>query len=351
MKGKKKERVRQERNEVVLNKGEEDRGGIKGALKGLKKNTECVAESKLERYNWHEVNLFGKENLNPGEACVTLKNEAAISKEDMVMVGADEDPIKSFGMSVDEGHVSPSLVMIEPRVNWALANEIIKNWGFKHSVKREAEGFSGGIWILWNLEDLIVDVLGVDEQFIHCKLCQNNKKMYFTAVYASPSEQRRHRTWDLLLNLSHEIVEPWLLAGDFNEIKTPVEQKGGGRVNETRCRKFNNWIQECSLIDLEANGPFYTWKGPKWDGLERAYKHLDRLWPKVLLNSYWDIGNGKSVRFWYDRWLENGGVLANNCIRQPLYKGEDVQRPSEALAPQWSLLLSRARGKVKKGSC
>ncbi|KAI9114744.1 hypothetical protein K1719_014442 [Acacia pycnantha] len=182
------------------------------------------------------------------------------------------------------------VVILEPRVSGTLANRIIKNWGFKHSVKREAEGFSGGIWILWNLDDLIVDVLGVDEQFIHCHLCLNNKKMFFTAVYASPSEQRRHRTWDSLLNLSQEMAEPWLLAGEFNEIKTPMEQRGGGRVNETRCSKFNDWIQDCSLIDLEANGPFYTWKGPKWDGLERVYKRLDRclcnvLWQAQFVNT------------------------------------------------------------------
>ncbi|KAI9107301.1 hypothetical protein K1719_021689 [Acacia pycnantha] len=271
------------------------------------------------------------------------------------------------------------------------------------------------------------------------------------------------------------MAEPWLLAGDFNEIKTPMEQRGGGRVNETRCSKFNDWIQDCSLIDLEANGPFYTWKGPKWDGLERVYKRLDRclcnvlwqaqfvnavikviprvcsdhhpivvcleaenrccrvrpfryevawqlhenfeeivreswkgdaevnlklsclqqnlmqwnkdtfgkiegrkrrilnrliawniiakpdslcsavligkygrnkdllteckmvrsdseiwknlcrLWPRVLSNTHWDIGNGRSVSFWYDRWLDNDGVLADNCLRQPLDKGKEVR--------------------------
>lgn len=79
------------------------------------------------------------------------------------------------------------------------------------------------------------------------------------------------------------MVEPWLLAGDFNEIKSPLEKKGGGRVNEMRCARFNDWIQSCNLIDIEASGPFFTWKGPKWEGLERVYKRLDRS----LCNTKW----------------------------------------------------------------
>ncbi|KAI9125415.1 hypothetical protein K1719_004031 [Acacia pycnantha] len=113
--------------------------------------------------------------------------------------------------------------------------------------------------------------------------------MLFTAIYASPNERMRHRIWELLYNISLETNEPWLLAGDFNEIKSPLEQKGGGRVNEARCRNFNGWIQDCNLIDLEANGPFFTWKGPKWKGLDRVHKRLDRclcnvLWQERFVN-------------------------------------------------------------------
>ncbi|KAI9111060.1 hypothetical protein K1719_017935 [Acacia pycnantha] len=79
-------------------------------------------------------------------------------------------------------------------------------------------------------------------------------------------------------------------SGDFNEIKSPMEQKGGGRTNEVRCRRFQNWIQGCNLIDLDAKGPFFTWKGPKWEGLDRVYKRLDRCmcnvkWHEQFVNA------------------------------------------------------------------
>ncbi|KAI9118699.1 hypothetical protein K1719_010144 [Acacia pycnantha] len=167
-------------------------------------------------------------------------------------------------------------VILEPRISGSLARSLIKNWGFKFSEKVEAVGFSGGIWILWNLEDLVVDVLEKDDQFIHCRWFLNGKSMLFTAVYANPCEQRRQQIWNSLYRVAVDISEPWMLAGDFNEIKSPSEQIGGGRINETRCRKFSDWIQNCGLIDVEANGPFFTWKGPKWEGLDRVFKRLDR---------------------------------------------------------------------------
>lgn len=109
-----------------------------------------------------------------------------------------------------------------------------------------------------------MDVKKVDEQFLHCRLVGGGEEILFIAVYASPNEQRRHSLWETLSLLADGIDEPWLLAGDFNEIKSPMEQKGGGRVSEVRCRKFNDWIQSCSLIDLDA---FIYMKRAKMGGI------------------------------------------------------------------------------------
>ncbi|KAI9125131.1 hypothetical protein K1719_003747 [Acacia pycnantha] len=175
------------------------------------------------------------------------------------------------------------VVILEPRISGNVATKVIKNWGFKHSVRMEAVGFSGGIWILWELDELKVDVKAMDEQFIHCSLKYGGEEMLFTAMYAHPNEQKRKRIWEVLKEIASEVDEPWVLVGDFNEIRSPREQRGGGRVNEVRCKNFNDWIEDCQLIDMDASGPFFTWKGPKWEGLERIFKRLDRF----LCNVRW----------------------------------------------------------------
>ncbi|KAI9073386.1 hypothetical protein K1719_044665 [Acacia pycnantha] len=185
---------------------------------------------------------------------------------------------KGFAAVVKDMRVRHKLdlvVILEPRVSGNQASRIIKNWGFKHSFRVEAEGFAGGLWLLWARDDLLMNVLVHNEQFIHCRIGLDGVEMLFSAVYASPCEQKRHSLWNTFQELESNVSEPWLIAGDFNEIKTPLEQKGGGRVSEARCRKFNDWIQGCGLIDIDAKGPFYTWKGPKWQGLDRVFKRLD----------------------------------------------------------------------------
>ncbi|KAI9079858.1 hypothetical protein K1719_038104 [Acacia pycnantha] len=87
----------------------------------------------------------------------------------------------------------------------------------------------------------------------------------------------------MLKQIGNGVEDPWLLAGDFNEIKTLLEHKGGGRINDLQCRRFGDWIQQCNLIDLDTNGPFSMWKGPEWEGLDKVYKRLDRC----LCNVKW----------------------------------------------------------------
>ncbi|KAI9117100.1 hypothetical protein K1719_012099 [Acacia pycnantha] len=119
-----------------------------------------------------------------------------------------------------------------------------RSWGFKQWSKVEADGYSGGIWIVWERDDLVLDALIKEGQFLHCRIRIGESSMLFTVVYASPNEQRRRGLWD-----------------NLQEIAT----------------------SECDLIDVESKGPFYTWKGPKWDGLDRVYKRLDRC----LCNISW----------------------------------------------------------------
>ncbi|KAI9073415.1 hypothetical protein K1719_044600 [Acacia pycnantha] len=144
------------------------------------------------------------------------------------------------------------IVILEPRISGNRAKKCIKSWGFNQSCRMEAEEFSGGIWIVWERADLIVDTLVKDQHFIHCRLILGSESMTFSAVYASPTENRRSRTWEDLYKISCDTSDPWLIAGDFNEIKSPLEQKGGGRINETRCLCNAQWQERCNKADVRV---------------------------------------------------------------------------------------------------
>lgn len=136
---------------------------------------------------------------------------------------------------------------------------------------------SGGIWILWDDPSIQIQSICQKQQFIHCLMVGLGTKPWcFTAVYGNPREQERKHLWEDLWEISKNTSLPWMLAGDFNDIKDPSEQKGGNFANENKCRKFFDNINRCKLIDLGSEGPRYTWKGPITQHASRLFKKLDR---------------------------------------------------------------------------
>ncbi|KAI9102299.1 hypothetical protein K1719_023501 [Acacia pycnantha] len=215
-------------------------GGMNRMYVGQQNSGSCenVPVAAADTYNRKKVSIKGKENLHPG---------GNFEKADLGVIGTgvgeiDGTPIDMDGRNV-EGAASKGfaavlkdtrarykvdvVAILEPRISGSQAAKTIKNWGFQFSVRVEAEGFAGGIWLLWNNAELCVEVLVKEDQFIHCRLNLEGKGMLFTTVYANPSEQRRQRLWGLLYSLVGDTTEPWILAGDFNEIKSPWSKKEG----------------------------------------------------------------------------------------------------------------------------
>lgn len=168
------------------------------------------------------------------------------------------------------------VVLLEPRVSGVKGRRIIKSLGFGFSVVEEARGFAGGIWVLWKEEGLDLRVVEKEEQYIHC--CLNSVRedeWFFTAVYACPQEEGREELWLNMNRLSEQMEGKWFIAGDFNEIADPSEQKGGAQVNVDKCNNFKRRIDEWNLMDVDLKGQKFTWKGLKWRGYERLFKQLD----------------------------------------------------------------------------
>lgn len=82
----------------------------------------------------------------------------------------------------------------------------MENYGFMWAIATEVEGFSGGIWILWDgtIRDMLI--LSLNEQSMTLAV---NGGTYvdwiLTAVYASPKHNCREELWfylKLIVNCS-----------------------------------------------------------------------------------------------------------------------------------------------------
>ncbi|KAL4307123.1 uncharacterized protein LOC107605009 [Arachis ipaensis] len=178
------------------------------------------------------------------------------------------------------------VILMETRCSGDNAKKAIRSFGFDFYHIEEAQGYSGGIWIMWKDPNLDIRVVQSRMQFVHMTMKNgSNESWALTAVYASPQESRRKELWAELKTISVTLTGGWLVVGDFNDIAHPTEKKGGSRVDMGACKRFKSWIESCSLIDLGAVGARFTWRGPLWENLDRVFKRLDQ----ALSNIDWGL--------------------------------------------------------------
>lgn len=56
------------------------------------------------------------------------------------------------------------LIILEPRVSGQRADNIIAKMGYGNSYRIEAEGFSSGIWLLWEENHVNIDIISTSNQ-------------------------------------------------------------------------------------------------------------------------------------------------------------------------------------------
>ncbi|GAU46050.1 hypothetical protein TSUD_191210 [Trifolium subterraneum] len=150
----------------------------------------------------------------------------------------------------------------------------------------ECQGFAGGIVVAWKASEVQICVEITDFQFMHLMInFMNGPSWKFTAVYVGPKEELRKEMWQKLKSISQHNTESWMMAGDFNDIASQDEKKGGAHVIARICNNFLDNFNACKLMDLGAVGYKFTWRGPLVNGHDRLFERLDR----AMSNDVWRI--------------------------------------------------------------
>lgn len=137
-----------------------------------------------------------------------------------------------------------AIALLEPRISGDTANHVCKMIGRKNWVRIEADGFSGGIWVLWDRDFLEMRVIQTHKQFIHLVLAPNtDDEWMLTIVYASPKPIERGLLWKELEAI--EASSPWCVIGDFNAVLHSDERSPVGR--NSVC--FQEWVRKSGMVD------------------------------------------------------------------------------------------------------
>ena len=96
-------------------------------------------------------------------------------------------------------------------------------------------------------------------------------------VYAPNLRSERRTLWEELLALRNEVTVPFLAMGDFNEVFSSNERRGG-----TGCAgsmvEFKNWAVEMCLSDLALHRRKFTWsRGNSSSRIDRMLIDADWL--------------------------------------------------------------------------
>ena len=170
---------------------------------------------------------------------------------------------------------NPSIVvLLETHSQFSTVEKFWDGLGFRSIAIEEARGFSGGIWILLKDSTMQYVVFDSMSQAASIKLGNAGGEWIFTAIYASPTPTTRAGLWDYLVHLRRKIQHPWLVVGDFNEVLSETEVRGGEFV-ANRAGLFRDCIDQCELIDIGAIGSKFTWQR-SLHGMPTIWKRLDR---------------------------------------------------------------------------
>jgi exonuclease III len=136
----------------------------------------------------------------------------------------------------------------------------------------------GGLAMFWK-EGVEVEVLSLSSNHIDILIAIENgdEKWRLTGVYGFPESQMKHKTCELIDQLSLvESTDKWLLMGDFNLILSQDEKEGGNFGSSHMISMFRDTLQNHNLSDLGFEGDKLTWHN-RQDGVSNIKAHLDRM--------------------------------------------------------------------------
>ncbi|WZY69395.1 hypothetical protein YC2023_001635 [Brassica napus] len=168
----------------------------------------------------------------------------------------------------------------------------------------------GKIWLVWH-PSLQVTIISRSLQMISVEVTWPSApqpKAYISVVYASNDPAERSILWAELLVLAatHDLEsKPWLITGDFNQIRDPSEHSSPPTLNmDKRIRELNQCLSDASMDDLNYRGTTFTW----WNKqkLSPLAKKLDR----VLVNVEWYNMFPSSVAFFGSPHFSDHAVIS-----------------------------------------
>jgi len=148
------------------------------------------------------------------------------------------------------------LILLEIMVNECNTARIVKSLGYQFYDTIPPHNHAGGIWLLWNADNVDVTVIAKEAGALHCMVYEKctSKQCVLSAVYAPAQPQEKNEFWDYLKRL-HDVIDlPWCLTGDFNEMLLSSEKIGGAPLMVSKTKRLSDFLAYSKGIDANVHG-------------------------------------------------------------------------------------------------
>ncbi|PRQ51592.1 putative transcription factor interactor and regulator CCHC(Zn) family [Rosa chinensis] len=183
--------------------------------------------------------------------------------------GAGGKKFRSAISNLIHYHKVDILIISEPRVPFSRVHNFFRKNGFPNAEISEAAGFSGGVWVLYDKNNIEIQYIDNNSQSVTVKVAATGSHEWIlSAIYASPTNSVRSCLWHYLSTFADQCQLPWLVIGDCNELYCSADKNGGSLVGKIGGMK--TWADNYGMVDVGYQGPDFTWSN------NRIKERLDR---------------------------------------------------------------------------
>ncbi|KAI0497209.1 hypothetical protein KFK09_020431 [Dendrobium nobile] len=203
------------------------------------------------------------------DVSITVKKKKSKQLKDMGPVSLNLRN-RRMEMVAKVGLLETKLTLIDRK---EVNNLIGEGWDY---TMISSNGLSGGIFVLWDTNVAVFNMIDSSNQcIIGDLLINNNKKWRVAAVYSNKECSKRRELWDKLV-IHSSVEDPMVIAGDFNCLTSREDKKGGRRFKFTQgSKEMESFFTNNDFHEVNFIGPRFTWCNNKIGGA-RILERLDR---------------------------------------------------------------------------
>ena len=165
-------------------------------------------------------------------------------------------------------------------------SSILPQIGFDHFDFVDPVNHSGPIAVLWNNGIIHASILRKEQRAIPVLLhdTSNNQNVMVNGLYAPAQSRDKDSFWNHLFQFNSVVDLPWCLIGDFNELASPGEKRGGLQYPLSKYERLKNFTSYIRASTVPYKGNLFTWK--KKVHMQLIYEGLDRA---IMRNDWMNL--------------------------------------------------------------